>query len=64
MEVGGIFHISNLDPWQGSYSTGGGPNPHPRKKKEPDREDEGTQHPNPAGVTPDEAGVVHVDLIA
>ncbi len=64
MEVGGIFHISNLDPWQGSFSTGGGPNPHPRKKKDPEGDDKRSNTPNPTGVKPDETGVVHVDLIA
>jgi hypothetical protein len=61
MEVGGIFHIPNLDQWQGSFGTGPGPMPLPPKKKEPEEEEE--KKP-PAGVTQDDSGVVHVDLIA
>lgn len=63
MEVGGIFHINNLDAWQGSFSTGGGYRPRPQKKKEDSSQSNPAQEP-PEGVTQDDSGVVHVDLTA
>ena len=62
MEVGGIFHIHNLDNWQGGFSTGPGLQYRPRKKKE--SEDKQPQEQPPEGVTKDESGVVHVDVVA
>jgi hypothetical protein len=61
MEVGGIFHIPNLDNWQGSYSTGGGA-PLPRKKKEEEKPE--PESDAKEGITQDPSGVVHVDVVA
>ncbi len=62
MEVGGIFHINNLDSWQGGYSTGPGLQNRRPKKKEP--EENPPTEETPEGVTQDESGVVHVDMNA
>jgi hypothetical protein len=62
MEVGGIFHINHLENWQGGFSTGPGLQyRHPKKKE---AEDNSTPEETPEGVTQDESGVVHVDVVA
>ena len=62
MEVGGIFHVNHLESWQGGYSTGPGLQYRRPKKKE--SEEEKSSEQTPEGVTKDEGGVVHVDIVA
>lgn len=64
MEVNGVFSIPNLDSWQGSYSTGAGASPFPRRKKPEQPESEDSAKEKEPGVHKDGDGVVHVDLTA
>jgi hypothetical protein len=61
-EVNSIFHVHHLDAWQGSYSTGPGHTPLPPKKKEPKKDEH--EEPQGEGITQDDSGVVHVDVVA
>jgi hypothetical protein len=62
VEINSNLQVNNLEAWQGSFGTGAGYIPTPRRKKEeekPEREAEPKE-----GVTKDDSGVVHVDLVA
>jgi hypothetical protein len=64
VEINDVFQVHTLEAWQGSYGTGTGYMATPRRKKE--EEEETSPKPKRAdkGVTKDDSGVVHVDLIA
>ncbi len=64
MEVGGIFHINNLEQWQGGFSTGPGLQYRRPKKKESEDNPTPEETETPEGVSKDESGVVHVDVVA
>lgn len=61
MEVNGVFQVPHLDPWQGSFSTGGEAG---QRKPAKDQKEKDSEEKKPEGVTKDESGVVHVDLVA
>ena len=64
VEINNIFQVNTLEAWQGSYGTGTGYMATPRHKKEEGEEKTSdSKRPN-KGVTKDDTGVVHVDLIA
>lgn len=62
MDVNSIYQVSHLEAWQGSTGTGPGYMSLPRKKKQ---DEEKSKKEKPAkGITHDDSGIVHVDLIA
>lgn len=64
VEINNVFQVNTLEAWQGSYGTGTGYMATPRHKKEPEEEKPSDSKRPPEGVTKDDSGVVHVDLIA
>ena len=63
VEINEVFHVNTLEAWQGSFGTGTGYMATPRRKKE-EPEKAPDSKPVSEGVTKDDSGVVHVDLIA
>ena len=64
MDVNTVYQVSHLDAWEGSMGTGAGYLNTPRKKKEEDEEKNSQDRKGPKGITQDDSGVVHVDLMA
>ncbi|MCA9411257.1 MAG: hypothetical protein KC931_20955 [Candidatus Omnitrophica bacterium] len=65
MDVNTVYQVSHLDAWEGSLGTGAGYLNVPRKKKEEDEEKENSRRRRKEkGITQDDSGIVHVDLIA
>lgn len=63
VEINNLFQVNTLEAWQGSYGTGTGYMAIPRRKKEEEEESPKPKRTD-EGVTKDDSGVVHVDLIA
>ena len=64
VEINSNLQVNNLEAWQGSFGTGAGYMPTPRRKKEEEEEKPEKEADPKEGVTKDDSGVVHVDLVA
>ena len=66
-EINGNLHVNTLEAWQGSFGTGTGYMATPRRRKEEEEKEKPGENDPPTkeeGVTKDDTGIVHVDLIA
>jgi len=64
VEINGNLHVHSLENWQGSFNTGTGYMATPKRRKKEEEEKPQKEEPDSEGVTKDDSGVVHVDLVA